>query len=78
MNMTQRSYALASLNAVHEMLINISTNMRVFKCRFTQFIQVPLGEEREALRLAGVRRPHLTAAGEGNAGHHFAQGRGHR
>ncbi len=80
MDWTQRSYTGSPFPqcCTQNAKINISIIIRDFKCRFTQFIQVPLGEERQALRLAGLRRPHLAAAGEGNAGHHLAQGRGHR
>ena len=42
------------------------------------FLQLPLAEERQAVRLAGLRRPHLAAAGQGHARHYVAQGRGHR
>ena len=50
--------------------LTLSTCVRV--------LQVPVGEEREGVQLAGVRQQDQPAAGPGHCRHHPAQEGGHR
>ena len=50
--------------------LTLSTCVRV--------LQVPVGEEREGVQLAGVRQQDQPAAGPGHSRHHPAQEGGHR
>ena len=60
------------------MTVKLSANKKYFGIKNYSFLQIPLGEEREAFQLAGLQQQDAGAAGQRDVGHHQPQDRGYR